>query len=363
MSEMARDKVTVALSGGVDSSVAAALLLEQGYQVSAAMLHLWAEPGAGQTRINACCTPDSVTRARQVAGQLGIPFSLVEAENEFKAWVVDYFVAAYSAGRTPNPCIPCNRAVRFGFLLDQALAEGSEFMATGHYARVRCAAGRCQLLRGLDPQKDQSYFLHALNQEQLAHTLFPLGDLTKKQVRQIARRKKLPVAEQPESQDICFLSDGDYRHFLARRAPHLFRPGPIRDTAGRVLGQHHGLPAYTIGQRKGLGIAAPEPLYVLAIEPSSNTLVVGTADELGKEECIVAEMHYISGETPTAPFSAEAQIRYRARPVSVAIAPLPEGRARVRFAAPQRDITPGQFLVLYEGETVLGGGVICTAKK
>ncbi len=356
-------RVTVALSGGVDSSVAAALLVERGYQVSAAMLHLWAEPGADRTRANACCTPDSVTRARRVADQLGIPFTLVEAENEFKAWVVDYFIAAYSAGRTPNPCIPCNRAVRFGFLLDRVLAGGADSMATGHYARVRCSADRCQLLRGRDPQKDQSYFLHTLNQRQLAHTLFPLGDLTKKQVRQIARQRRLPVAEQPESQDVCFVGDGDYRRFLAQRAPHLFRPGPIRDTAGRVLGQHHGLPAYTIGQRKGLGIAAPEPLYVLAIEPAANTLVVGTADELGRDECTVAEMHYIGGETPTAPFRAWAQIRYRARPVGVTVTPLPERRAHVRFDAPQRDITPGQFLVLYHGETVLGGGVICTAPE
>jgi len=347
----------------VDSSVAAALLVEQGYKVSGAMLRLWAEPGPDEARVNACCTVEAVARARQVADQLGIPFSLIKAESDFKTQVVDYFIAEYGAGRTPNPCIPCNRAIRFGFLLDKALASGAAFMATGHYARVRRIKGRYQLLRGRDPQKDQSYFLHVLSQKQLAHVLFPLGYLTKEQVREIARRRGLPVAEQPESQDICFLADGDYRHFLAQQTRHLFRPGPIRDTSGRVLGQHQGLPAYTIGQRKGLGITATEPLYVLAIEPDENTLVVGTIAELGREECAVEEMHYIGGETPVAPFHATAQIRYRARPTGVTVTPLPREQAHVRFDSPQRDITPGQFLVLYDGEIMLGGGVICKTQK
>jgi tRNA-specific 2-thiouridylase len=225
---------------------------------------------------------------------------------------------------------------------------------------VRQVDGRYQLLRGLDPHKDQSYFLHALSQEQLARVLFPLGELTKEEVRAIARDRGLPVAEQPESQDLCFLADGDYRRFLERLTPHLFRPGPIRDTSGRVLGQHAGLPAYTVGQRKGLQVAAAEPLYVLAIEPAENALVVGTAKELGRDACVVAGMHTIAGKAHTAPFEATAQIRYRACPVAVVVTPLPEGRAHIRFASPQRDITPGQFLVLYEGETVLGGGTICT---
>jgi len=353
------ERVLVALSGGVDSGVAAALLVEQGYQVSGAMLHLWAEPGPDEARANACCTHEAVNRARQVADQLGIPFSLIEAEAEFKAQVVDYFVAEYGAGRTPNPCVPCNRNVRFGWLLNQTLESGTTHIATGHYARVQRSKGRYQLLRGRDPKKDQAYFLHTLTQEQLAHIIFPLGDLTKEEVRGIARRRGLPVAEQPESQDVCFVADGNYRRFLAQQAPRLFRPGPIRDTSGRILGRHQGLPAYTIGQRKGLGIAAPEPLYVLAIEPAENVLIVGTAEELSRDECAVEEMHYVSGETPTALFPATAQIRYRARPVEATVTPLPHGKAHVRFTSPQRDITPGQFLVLYEGETVLGGGVIC----
>jgi tRNA-specific 2-thiouridylase len=356
-------QVVVALSGGVDSAVAAALLVEQGYTVVGAMLRLWAEPGPDDAGANRCCVPEAVDRAHRVADLLDIPFYLIDAEAPFKAQVVDYLVAEYAAGRTPNPCVPCNRAIRFGLLLERARALGAEFLATGHYARIHQVAGRCRLLRGCDPHKDQSYFLHVLNQEQLAHVLFPLGELTKQEVRATARKHRLPVAEQPESQDLCFLADGDYRRFLARQAPHLFQPGPIRDTSGRVLGQHQGLPAYTIGQRKGLGIAAAEPLYVLAIEPAENALIVGPAEELGQDECLVEEMHYISGDTPTAAFRTTAQIRYRARAVEVTVTPLMHQKVHVRFASPRRDVTPGQFLVLYDGEMVLGGGVICKAQR
>jgi len=346
-------RVLVALSGGVDSGVAAALLVEQGYEVVGAMLYLWAGRGPD----------DAVDRALRVAGRLDIPFDLINAEAVFESQVVDYFVAEYAAGRTPNPCVPCNRYVRFALLLDRTLALGATYVATGHYARVRRVEGRYQLLRGLDSRKDQSYFLHALTQEQLARVLFPLGELTKKEVRTIARQRGLPAAEQPESQDLCFLAGGDYRHFLAQQVPHLLQPGPIRDTCGRVLGQHQGLAAYTIGQRKGLGSAATEPLYVLAIEPGENALIVGPAAELGRDECLVEEMRYVGGETPTAAFRATAQIRYRARPVGVSVTPLPGERTHVRFASPQRDITPGQFLVLYDGEIVLGGGVICKSQE
>lgn len=356
-------RVLVALSGGVDSAVAAALLVEQGYEVAGAMLRLWAEGGPDTAHANRCCTPEAVDRARRVADRLDIPFDLINTEAIFKSQVVDYFIAEYGAGRTPNPCIPCNRYIRFGLLLNQALATEATFLATGHYARVRHVAGHYQLLRGRDPHKDQSYFLHTLTQGRLAHIIFPVGGLTKEEVRDLARQRGLPVAEQPESQDICFLAAGDYRRFLAHQVPHLFRPGPIRDTSGRVLGQHQGLPAYTIGQRKGLGVTAAEPLYVLAIEPAENTLIVGTAKELGRDECLVEDMHYIGEETPTATFRATAQIRYRARPTTVTVTPLPDRRAHVRFASPQRDITPGQFLVLYDGEVVLGGGDICKAQE
>ncbi len=361
-SQKSPSRVLVALSGGVDSAVAAVSLVERGYEVIGAMLRLWAERGPDDAHVNRCCTPEAVSRARRVADQLDIPFHLINAEATFKAQVVDYLVSEYSVGRTPNPCVPCNRTIRFGLLLNRALALGA-FLATGHYARVRNVEGHYQLLRGRDPHKDQSYFLHAITQEQLAHVLFPVGGLTKDEVRAIARQRGLPVAEQPESQDICFLADGDYRRFLANQAPHLFRPGPIRDTSGHVLGQHQGLPAYTIGQRKGLGVAAAEPLYVLAIEPAENALIVGPAEELGQYECMVEEIHYVSGEVPTATFRATAQIRYRVRPAAVTVTPLSRRRAHVRFTSPQRGITPGQFLVLYDDEIVLGGGVICKAQE
>jgi tRNA-specific 2-thiouridylase len=356
-------RVLIALSGGVDSAVAAAILVERGYQVIGAMLQLWAEPGPGDAGSNRCCTPEAVDRARRIADRLDIPFRLIDARAPFRAQVVDAFVAEYAAGRTPNPCVVCNRAIRFGLLLDRALAAQAAFMATGHYARVRDVGGCYQLLRGLDSHKDQSYFLYTLAQDQLAHVLFPVGEFTKEQVRAAARRRGLGVAEQPESQDLCFLADGDYRRFLAHHVPHLFQPGPIRDTGGRVLGRHVGLAAYTVGQRKGLGIAAPEPLYVLAIESAENALIVGTAEELGRDECLVEDVHYVDGETPAAAFRAMAQIRYRARAAAVTVTPLPGRRARVRFAGPQRDITPGQSLVLYDGEVVLGGGLICKARQ
>lgn len=355
-----RKRVFVALSGGVDSAVAAALLVEQGYEVIAVMLKLWAEaetdsmPGA-----NRCCLPEAAERARRIADLLDIPFYLINAELPFEAEVVRYFVSEYAAGRTPNPCIHCNRLIRFNFLLKRALAMGAEFMATGHYARIRQSDGNYKLLRGKDRRKDQSYFLHILTQEQLRHLLFPIGELTKEEVRAIARRLGLPVAEQPESQDLCFLATADYRDFLARRAPHLFRPGPIRDTAGNILGQHRGLAGYTIGQRKGLGIAAPRPLYVLALDVEENALIVGTAEELGRDSCLIENVHYIDGKPRSAYFRAEAEIRYHGRVLEVTVTPLEGGRAQVRFASPQRDITPGQFLVMYDGETVLGGGVIC----
>jgi tRNA-uridine 2-sulfurtransferase len=359
------ERLIAALSGGVDSSVAAALLVERGHEVTGMMLRLWAERGTSSASANRCCTPDAVERARRVAAQLGISFHLIDAQDAFKKEVVDYFIAEYASGRTPNPCIHCNRIVRFGILLEQAQALEADFIATGHYARMRRVGKRYQLLRGRDRWKDQSYFLHSLTQEQLAHIKFPLGELTKEEVREIARRRGLPVAEQPESQDICFVADGDYRRFLAERFPELMRPGPILDTGGQVMGRHQGLPAYTIGQRKGLGISAPEPLYVLAIEPEKNALIVGPADELGRDHCRAENMHYISGETPNAPFRATAQIRYRARPAAVTVKPLPQDEAEVHFNSPQRDITPGQFLVLYteKGNVVLGGGVICRPQQ
>jgi len=348
MSGRGSSHVVVALSGGVDSAVAALRLAREGYRLTAITLRLERGP-----------IGPAADQARRVAESLGVPFRVIDGAEPFERFVVDYLVAAYGAGRTPNPCVACNRHVKFGFLWEEAQQMGADLLATGHYARIRQAEDAYQLLRGCDRAKDQSYFLHTLTQQQLAHVLFPIGDLTKEHVRELAQAHTLPVAEQPESQDLCFLAGEDYRDFLARRAPELFQPGPIWDVKGRQIGQHEGLPGYTIGQRKGLNVTASEPMYVLAIIPQENGLVVGPASQLGRSECTVNPLHIISGERRTRPFRAVAQIRYRAQPAPVTVIPS-EGtnKALVRFDAEQRDITPGQFLVLYDGDRVLGGGVI-----
>ena len=350
-------RVAVALSGGVDSGVAALLLVERGLDVTALTLQLRSGPERPSVP-----TPAAIERARAMAERLEIPFRLIDARDSFEREVVDTFVAEYAAGRTPNPCVTCNRFIRFGLLMDRARALGAEALATGHYSRIRWSDGKYQLLRGVDPTKDQSYFLHALTQSQLARALFPLGSLTKNTVREIALRNRLPVAEQPESQDVCFIAGGDYRQFLERHAPNILKPGPIYDTAGKVLGQHNGLAAYTIGQRKGLQISAAKPLYVLAIKPDENALIVGTADQLGRDKCRVDQVHFISGRIPNARIIAEAQIRYQAAPTRVTVYPISERQIEVRFDVSQRDITPGQFLVLYRGDLVLGGGIICDSR-
>ncbi len=353
----ATTRVVIAMSGGVDSSVAAALLKEQGCDVVGLMLKLWSDGESG--RANRCCTPADVDAARTVAHQLGIPFYLINIADSFKATVVDYFIDEYAAGRTPNPGLMCNRHIRYELLLNKALSLGARYLATGHYARVREAdGGSYQLLRGVDAQKDQSYVLSVLGQRELAHALWPLGEMTKPQVRQVAARFNLPVAEKVESQDLCFLANGDYRDFLARHAPAgTIRPGQLRDKSGKVLGEHRGLPFYTIGQRKGIGLAASEPLYVIALDAADNAVIVGPKTELGRQECSARGMHYVSGVQPSEPFRASAKIRYKAREAAVTV--FPQGAtARVEFDEPQRDITPGQGLVLFDGEVVIGQGFI-----
>jgi tRNA-uridine 2-sulfurtransferase len=351
-------RVVVALSGGVDSSVAAALLKAQGCEVVGVMLQLWSDGDAACGRANRCCAPADVAAARAVADQLGLPFYLINIADTFKATVVDYFVSEYVAGRTPNPCLRCNRYIRYELLLNKALGLGAQYLATGHYARVREVYGQYQLLRGVNRNKDQSYVLSGLGQHALSHALWPLGELTKPQVRALAAKFNLPVAEKVESQDLCFLAEGDYRDFLVRHAPAgAIRPGAIRTTAGRVIGQHPGLPFYTIGQRKGLGGAAAEPLYVITLDAADNSVIVGTKNELGRRELIARDMHYVSGAAPLEPFRATAKIRYKAREAAVSVYP-DRASARVEFDEPQRDITPGQGLVLFDGEVVVGLGFI-----
>lgn len=350
-------KVVVAMSGGVDSSVAAALLKEQGYEVIGMMMRLWSEPGKEDS--NRCCTPDSMAQARRVAAKLDIPFYVVDAKDVFHNTVVQYFLDGYARGETPNPCLACNRQIRWTFLLDHALALGAEHMATGHYVRIqKDEGGGMNLLRAVDRNKDQSYVLHVLTQEKLKHALFPVGNYTKPEIRSIAEKYGLPTASRKDSQDLCFLAGEDYRNFLQRHAAAMLQPGEIVTRDGRALGEHTGLANYTIGQRKGLGLASPVPLYVLGKNAITNTLVVGTQDELGSLELTARDVNWLSGGTPEGQFRAEVKIRYTAREAWATVTPLSGGRARVQFDAPQRDITAGQAAVFFQDDVMLGGGLI-----
>lgn len=353
-----KTKVVVAMSGGVDSSVAAALLKQQGYEVTGMMLRLWSEPGKEDS--NRCCSPDAMALARRVAAKLEIPFYAVDAKGVFRSTVVQAFLDGYAQGLTPNPCLTCNRQVRWEFLLDHALALGADFMATGHYVRLAASGdSRVQVLRARDRSKDQSYILHVLTQEKLARALFPVGDYPKAEVRALARQFDLPTAERADSQDLCFLAGEDYRAFLRRNAPaDLARTGRIVDREGRVLGEHQGLAYYTIGQRKGLGLSSAVPLYVLEKDVAANTLVVGVEGELGRSELLAEQVNWMDGAPPAGPFRAEVKTRYTAKESEAEVEPLGAASVQVRFDHPQRDITPGQAAVFYDGDRLLGGGLI-----
>jgi len=344
------------MSGGVDSSVAAALLKEQGYDVIGMMLRLWSEPGKEDS--NRCCTPDSMGQARRVAAKLNIPFYVIDAKDVFHKTVVQYFLDGYARGETPNPCLICNRQIRWTFLLEHALALGADFMATGHYVRVRKAEHGFQLLRAVDKSKDQSYVLHVLNQEKLAKALFPIGDYPKTEIRAIAEKFGLPTASRKDSQDLCFLAGEDYRNFLQRNAANILKPGEIVRRDGRSIGEHTGLANYTIGQRKGLGVASPVPLYVLGKDAATNTLIVGAQEELGSQELTARDLNWLSGEAPREPFRADVKIRYTAKEAEAWITPREGKRVQVQFDAPQRDITAGQAAVFFERDVLLGGGII-----
>lgn len=356
----AETTVVVAMSGGVDSSVAAALLVEQGYNCIGVMMRLWAEMGAGEGSTNKCCSLESVHDARRVADALGMPFYLINVEQPFKRQVVDFFIDGYSRGVTPNPCLECNRHIRFDYLLNYARRMGADYLATGHYARLRTADdGRIHLLKGVDEGKDQSYVLSVLRQAELADVLFPIGGLPKSEVRRIAAARGLPVASKHDSMDLCFIFDDDYRRFLQDWAAEAMRPGPIRDRSGRELGRHAGLPGYTIGQRKGLGLSgAAEPLFVLELDQATNTLVVGTAEELGRRDLIVERVNWTLDAPPPVDVQLSVKIRYKAAAVACTLEVLEDGRVRVHLVEPLRDVTPGQGAVFYVGDHCLGGGII-----
>lgn len=355
-----KQRVIVAMSGGVDSSVAAALLVEAGYECIGVTMQLWSENLPKGKTESGCCSLSAVEDARRVATKLDIPYYVLNFAHDFSQGVIQQFMEEYMRGRTPNPCIVCNELVKFGTLLQKAHELDAHYVATGHYARVGFDKqwGRYVVKRGIDPTKDQSYTMNGLVQEQLQHMLTPLGDYTKEHIRGIARELGLVTAEKPDSQEICFVPDGDYKAFMRAMVPASKKPGPIINTLGDVIGTHEGIAYYTVGQRKGLGIAAGTPLYVVAIDAETNTVVVGTADEVRGGGLEAVAVNWVALPGLTEPRQVECQIRYHAPAVPAIVTPQADGRVEARFFSPQRAITPGQRVVFYEGDVLLGGGII-----
>ncbi|MBM3946563.1 MAG: tRNA 2-thiouridine(34) synthase MnmA [SAR202 cluster bacterium] len=354
-----RQRVVVAMSGGVDSSAAALLLNHAGYDVLGVTLRLYTDERVDALgRANRCCGVEDVEDARRVCQVLGVPHYVINAEKEFERFVVDYFVQEYRRGRTPHPCIACNDRIKFDFLLQRALALDAPLIATGHYARRTVGPdGVAHLHKAADPRKDQSYVLFGLSQKQLAHTLLPLGDLTKEHVRDLARRHGLPVADKPDSQEICFIPSGDYRAFVAERVSP--RPGLIVDMDGRVLGEHRGVESFTVGQRRGLGVASAEPRFVVAIDPEEALVVVGPRNALEEHSLRAEHLNWVRGAPPPGPIRVSVKIRYKAQECAAVLVPRGDW-AEVRFMEPQRAVTPGQAAVLYQGDELIGGGFIAS---
>jgi tRNA-specific 2-thiouridylase len=358
---MRKKRVVVAMSGGVDSSVTAAILKNQGYEVIGVTMNLWSfENSKTCLSERSCCGLIAMVDANQVAIKLGISHYVADFREIFKRTVIDNFCSEYVNGRTPNPCIRCNQYIKFGVLLEQAKKLEADFIATGHYARILYdnRKDRFLLKKGIDSKKDQSYALYTMTQEQLSKTLMPLGDLTKEKVREIAKELSLPVAEKFESQEICFIPDNEYPRFLKKLIPGIEKPGPIINKKGEILGQHKGIIHYTIGQRKGLGISVGKPLYVVHIDRENNIIVVGNKEEVYSKEFTVTDINWIAWDKIEEPFKAKVKIRYIHKESEAVITPLNYNQAHVRFLKPQRAITPGQSAVFYYDDTVLGGGII-----
>jgi tRNA-specific 2-thiouridylase len=354
-----KTRVVVGMSGGVDSSATAALLLEQGYDVVGITLKLWPQDCVSRAE-DKCCGPQAVTDARAVCHKLGIPYYLIDEAAEFQKHVIQYFADEYKSGRTPNPCVMCNQNLKFGRLIGRADQLGAQYIATGHFARVEKSADgtRTLLRRGRDLRKDQSYFLFSLRQDQLARAIFPLGEKNKADTREVARHCQLKTADKEESMEICFVPDKDYGRFLQQA--HLVEKhrGEIVDLHGQVLGHHEGIEFYTIGQRKGLGISSAKPLYVIELEPATNRVVVGDDSALDREDFIAERCTWIAFDNPPETFEATVKIRYNHPGTPATITCLPGGKVKVKLHTPQRAITPGQAAVCYQDDLVLGGGWI-----
>jgi tRNA-specific 2-thiouridylase len=354
-------RVIVAMSGGVDSSVTAALLKEAGYDVIGVTMQLWANDLPYGIEVDGgCCSIQTVEDARAVAVKLGIPYYVLNSYAPFREKVIDYFVAEYLKGRTPNPCVVCNRSFRFGLLLEKVAALDGDYLATGHYVRCeyQAGSGRWVLKKGRDLTKDQSYALYGLTQPQLAKCLFPLGEFSKAHIRETARELGLKVADKPDSQEICFIPDQNYGRFIEEYRPGAVRPGNIVTEAGQVLGRHHGIIHYTVGQRKGLGIAAPRPLFVREIRPDTNEVVVGEAETVFADRLTATNLNWVAWDALDGERTVTVKIRYSAKPALATLQPVSPTEVAVRFASPQRAITPGQAVVFYQEDLLLGGGTI-----